>query len=68
MSNNVATDRGGKWILINPTKIISEKSFELTLTLETFVNDAFWRTWHVIMYAIWMLLSVLLAVGVVLET
>lgn len=69
IANEVATDRGGKWVFFNATKIEldTDESFELTITLEPFVLGIFWRIWLVLIFASWIVLALFIAYGLYLK-
>lgn len=63
IQNKLASDRGGKYVLVNATKIFSDKNFELTLALEPFIVREFWRKWKIIMFGSWIILALLIVNG-----
>lgn len=67
IANEVATDRGGKWVFFNATKIVSDESFELTIALEPFILKVFWRLWKVLTFSSWIVLSLFIVYGLYLK-
>ena len=68
MSKELAQDRGGKWALLNATEIVSPDTYEVTVSLEPWVDSDFWRVWQVLMYATWIAVSTQIAIFYVLSS
>ena len=52
--NEVATERGARYVYVNVASLDPENDDEFTLTVahEPFIYKEFWRDWHVLIYAL----------------
>lgn len=57
----LAIERGAKWVEINLAKIKSTKTFNLKITLDTFVKSEFWKDWLILNFALWIPFAYFLA-------
>lgn len=53
---------------MNATEIVSPDTYEVTVSLEPWIDSNFWRVWQVLMYATWIVVSAQIAIFYVLSS